>query len=512
METKQIKGNVDWSIVLVPLAIVIALCVVFVIIPDKSMYYLNIARSFFGDDLGSVYLLLGLGIFITTLAIAFSKIGNIRLGAQDEKPQYSAFKWGSMIFTSTMGADIVFYSCCEWSLYAAEPYVQELGVQKWASSFALFHWGPIAWSFYVILAAAFGFMLHVRKRNKQKFSEACRPLFGDKIDGGVGKAIDLFAVFSLICGAATTFSVSVPLLSDSFAEVFGLAPTKILAIVILVVVAGLYTFAVLVGMKGISKLADICVALFLGLVAYVLFFGGEFRYIIETAIESLGVMTQNFVEMSTFADPLRETSFPQNWTIYYWAYWIVWCVGTPFFMGIISKGRTIKETILGVYAWGLAGTFTSFIVLGNYGMAQQLKNGTVDVSGAIANGDSISQTIVSVLNTLPLPAIVLILLSFTMICFYSTTFDALAFVVSNYTYKELKPNEEASRGIKAYWSLFFIAFPIVLMFNEGSLSNLQGVSIVGAFPIGIIIILIAISFIKDAKKYASEIGIINKDK
>ena len=104
-----------------------------------------------------------------------------------------------MIFTSTMAADILFYSLCEWALYANEPYIEELGgIQKWASTYPLFHWGPIVWSLYIVLAVAFGFMLHVRGRNRQKFSEACRPLFRDKVDGIWGKIIDLVAVFALI--------------------------------------------------------------------------------------------------------------------------------------------------------------------------------------------------------------------------------------------------------------------------------------------------------------------------
>ena len=214
-------------------------------------------------------------------------------------------------------------------------------------------------------------------------------------------------------------------------------------------------------------------------------------------------MVQNFIGMATWTDPLRENSFPQTWTIFYWAYWMVWCVATPFFIGIISKGRTIKNTVIGGYAWGLAGTFLSFIILGNYGLAQQMKHG-MDISGAIAEGGDISQSIIKIFDTLPLPAVGLILLCITMVAFYSTTFDALTVVISSYSYKELYADEIPDKRIRTFWAVLFILLPIALIFSKNSLNSLQSVSIIAAFPIGIVIILIVASFFKDAGNYLND--------
>lgn len=253
-------------------------------------------------------------------------------------------------------------------------------------------------------------------------------------------------------------------------------------------------------MRGISKLASVCSYLFFALLFYFLFFGGEAVYILETGFSALGNMVQNFIGMSTWMDPLRENSFPQNWTIYYWAYWMVWCVATPFFIGSISRGRTIRNTILGGYGWGLAGTFTSFIILGNYGMAQQLKHG-VDVSGYIATGGGYSAAVLKIFDTLPLPELGLLLLVVTMIAFYSTTFDALTLVVSSYSYKKLSVDKEPDKRIRVFWAVVFILFPIGLIFSESSMYSLQSVSIIAAFPIGIVIILIVGSLLKDLREY-----------
>jgi BCCT family betaine/carnitine transporter len=495
--------NIDWKTTLIPLAGILILSILFMAMPEQSKQILGVVRGFLGDELGFYYILIGLGTFLFSLYIAFSKYGEIRLGNTD-KPQYSTFKWGTMIFTSTMAADILYYSLCEWALYAADPHIEEMGgVQEWASVYPLFHWGPIPWSFYIILAIAFGFMLHVRGRRRQRFSEACRPILGSRVDGFWGKVIDVIAVLALLAGTATTFSLATPLLSEGISRVFGLDATIGLTIVILLLIAFVYTLTVWFGMKGISRLASFCTYLFFALLIYFLVGGGETKYIIETGIGSLGKMVQNFIGLSTWMDPLRESSFPQNWTIYYWAYWMVWCVATPFFIGTISKGRTIKNTILGGYVCGLAGTFTSFIILGNYGLAQQMKHG-LDTVGTIAENAPVSQAIMNIFETLPLPKLGIILLVITMIAFYSTTFDALTMVVSSYSYKELDVNEEPDKRVRTFWAVLFILFPIALIFSENSMNSLQSVSIIAAFPIGIIVILIVASFIKDAKKYLKE--------
>ena len=506
METKKktdLWEKIDWKTTLIPLAGILILSILFMVMPEQSKLVLGVIRGFLGDELGFYYILIGLGIFLFSLYIAFSKYGNIRLG-NTKKPQYSTFKWGTMIFTSTMAADILYYSLCEWALYAADPHIEEMGgIQDWASVYPLFHWGPIPWSFYIILAIAFGFMLHVRGRKRQRFSEACRPVLGSRVDGFWGRVIDVIAVLALLAGTATTFSLATPLLSEGISRVFGLDATIGLTIVILLLIAFVYTLTVWFGMKGISRLASFCTYLFFALLIYFLIGGGETKYIIETGIGSLGKLAQNFIGLSTWMDPLRDSSFPQNWTIYYWAYWMVWCVATPFFIGTISKGRTIKNTILGGYACGLAGTFTSFIILGNYGLAQQMKHG-LDTVGTIAEGTAISKAIMDIFDTLPLPALGIILLVITMIAFYSTTFDALTMVVSSYSYKELDVDEEPDKRVRTFWAVLFILFPIALIFSENSMNSLQSVSIIAAFPIGIIVILIVASFIKDAKKYLKE--------
>lgn len=492
-------------ITLVPLGIIVALSVLFFLVPEGSNALLSRIRFFFGDTLGIYYLVIGLGIFLLSVFIAMSKYGDIVLGKPDEKPKYSFFAWGSMMFTCGLAADILFYSFSEWILYAADPHISELGsIQDWASVFPLFHWSFIPWAFYLVLAVAFGFMIHVRKRNRQKYSEACRPILGKHTDGLCGRIIDLLAVFALLAGTATTFSVATPLMASAINELFHVELDRTtVTIVILLVTCFIYTYSLLHGFKGISLLAKACIYLFFGLLAFVFLFGGETRYIIETGFSSLGRMFQNFIELSTYTDPQRTTSFPQNWTIYYWAYWMVWCVAAPFFIGSISRGRTVRQTILGGYVFGVGATLISFIVLGNYSLGLQV-SGKADFIEQYQTTGDLYELIISIIRTLPCAAFVLVLLLVTMIAFYATSFDSIALTAACYSYHRLEEGESPHKMIQLMWCILLIVLPIALVFAESSMNNLQSVSIVSAFPIGAVIILIAVSFMKDADKYLKE--------
>ena len=320
------------------------------------------------------------------------------------------------------------------------------------------------------------------------------------MDGIFGKLIDLTAVFALLAGTATTFSLATPLLSMALSRVLGIPENNFLTIGILVIICVVYTMAVYFGMQGIAKLAASCVYLFFGLLAYFLLCGGETRYIIETGITAVGNMVQNFVGMATWTDAMRTSSFPQNWTIFYWAYWMVWCVATPFFIGTISKGRTIRQTVLGGYFFGLSGTFTSFIILGNYGLGLQM-HGKLDLMGVYAKTGDLYQAIISIFETMPAAKAGLVLLAITMIAFYATSFDALTMVASSYSYKSLGAEEEPHKQVKLFWAILLMLLPIALIFAENSMANLQTVSIIAAFPIGFIIVMIVWSFFKDAGHY-----------
>ena len=488
-----LPGRFDLSLTLLPFLCFFALAGAMFFFPEKTRSSIAQARFFFGDTLGSFYLILGFGIFLLSLYLMVSDYGKIVLGPPGEKPRHS-------FFTCGLAADILFYSFAEWILYASDPSLSVSGhAEEWASVYPLFHWSFIPWAFYLVLAVSFGFMLHVRQRSKQRFSEACRPILKEKADGVPGRVIDLFALFALLAGTATTFSVATPLMSEIILTLLPLPVSrKFLTVLILLLTCTVYTYAALQGFRGIHLLAKICIQLFFLLLAAVFLFGGEAKFIVENGLQSLGAMMQNFISLSTTTDPLRKTHFPQNWTIYYWAYWMVWCVAAPFFIGSISRGRTIRQVIGGGYLFGVGSTLVSFLVLGGYGQALEYKK-IADFLTPYQNGADLYQMILNMMKTLPFSSLFLLITLLCMICFYATSFDSIAYTAACYSYRRLEEGAKPRKRVIFFWCLLLIVLPIALVFSDSSMQQIQSVSIIFAFPIGIILLLVIYSFLKDAR-------------
>lgn len=506
METNKKQQKTDWVITLVPLCIILILSVLLMCFPERSAQIVGFLRNVFVNDLGFFYILLGLFMVLAALFVAFSKYGTIKLGNL-EKPRYGTFEWGAMIFTSTMAADILYWSLIEWSYYyTASPFgIDSMTLaqkQDYASAYPLFHWGPIPWSFYILPACAYAYMMFVKKRNRQTLSEACRPIIGTHADKLSGRIIDICATVGLLAGTATTFSLTTPLLSEALGNVLGISTTKMTSILVLFAIGVVFIIAVMKGMKAISHLATICVIVFAVLLGIVLLFSPKI-YIIETGVTAIGTVIHEFFHMATWMDPLRVSGsggsgFPQDWTIFYWAYWIAWFVATPFFIAKISEGRTVRQTILGGMSCGLLGTYLSFIVFGGFGLHLQTI-GQIDLAGMIAKGVSPSEVIIKMFEQLPIANIALVVLILAMIAFYASTFDAITLVVAGYSDKEQAEGKEPRKTLRAFWAFVFLILPVGLLFAESTLANLQTISIIAAFPLGIIMLIIVVGFLRELK-------------
>ena len=496
--------KIDKSVILIPTALILVVGLLITLFPVKAINIISTIRNFFGNTLSSYYLIFGLLVFILLLVFAFSKIGKIKIGQQSDKPM-NIFTWGVLIFTSTMAADILFYSFHEWAYYYESTSLAQSSISDTVAqsmSYSLFHWGFIPWSFYLILAAIYAYMFFNKHRKTQKMSEACRPILGKYTDKLPGKLINIIAIFGLLCGTATTFSVTTPLMTALIGKIFNFEPTVLVSVFILIFIAIIYGTAVLTK-KGITIVAKITIFSFSFILALFFILGGP-RFIIETGLQGFGNMLQNFISMSTWTEPARVTSaFPQDWTVFYWAYWIAWAVATPFFIAKISKGRTIKQILLVGGACGLLGTFSSFIIFGGFGLNLQ-SSGSFNIAALINSGISPATVIVEMISfklnhNIIITTIICAAIFITMCMLYASTFDALTEVVSVFSYKELKNDELPSKKMKLYWVAIFLILPVSLLFLKTTNQLLMSVAIIGAFPLTIIMLLIFISFIKEIR-------------
>ncbi len=501
--------KLDKSVVFVPTILVLIIGLLITLFPATSTTVIKTLRNILGNEFGWYYLMFGLVILGVMLYMAFSKIGKIKLGKDDDKP-VNLFAWGAMIFTATMAADILFYAFHEWTYYFNSGFLEQSVTTNsqrvlWSSSYSLFHWGLIPWSFYLVLAAIYAFIFFkLGRRDKQKLSEACRPLLGKHSDRAAGKMINIVAIVCLIAGTSTTFSITAPLMTGIVLKLFNIRYSDFIPILLLVIIAGMYAASVLTK-KGIENVAKITTILYSFLIS-LFFILGDSRFIIETGLQGIGNMLQNFFAMSTWTDPLRAsngggttTGFPQDWTIFYWAYWIAWAVATPFFIARISKGRTIRQVLIGGGIAGLLGTFASFIVLGGFGMNLQTTGG-FDAITMMNEGATAAEMIIAMIGTMNGSTAILILLLVVMLGLYASTFDSITLVMSAFSYKKLDIDKNPAKRVKVYWVVVFIILPIALVFLETTTQLLMSLAIIGAFPMTIIMTLVIISFFKELKQ------------
>lgn len=495
-------NNLDITILFVPAIIVIALGILISVFPVDAEKIIISVRTFLSNNFGWYYLMFGLATFLFLMYLAFSKIGKIRLGEKTDKPM-NFYTYGILIFTSTMAADILFYAMHEWTYYFnSNNALTNNGIVDKAlisSSYTYFHWGLIPWSFYLVLSAIYAFMFFTRKkRTAQSIGQICMPLFektkSSKISNKLVTTTNITSIVGLLLGTSTTFSVTTPLMTAIVCKLFDIKSSPIISVVILCIIAIIYTTAVLAGHKGISIVAKVTTILFSLLLA-IFFVCGNPLFILESGIQGIGNMFMNFFTMATWTDPAKTSNgFVQDWTVFYWSYWIAWCIATPFFIAKISKGRTIKQMILQGGGTGLFGTFMSFMIFGGFGMNAQ--NSGFDFVKMIESGISPAQCIVELIcsKNINFYSIVLPLLLFTMIGLYASTFDALTDVVSSFSYKKLDIDSSPSKSIKLYWAILFLILPIALIFLDSTNYLLQSISIIGAFLLTFIMLCVIISF------------------
>lgn len=504
MSFKQSMQLIDKPTFFGSLFLLLAVTIPLLVWPDDGSYWVLQAKNYITDKFGFAYLALGLGAFFFMLYITFSDIGKIKLGGPDEGPEFSTPRWAAMLFCAGIGASIVYWGMIEWAYYYQNPpfFVEGKTVEamRWASTYGIFHWGPLAWSIYLIPALPIAYFYHVRNGRVLKVSEAIAPVIGSSsAHGAPGKLVDVLFVFGMLGGGATSLGLAAPLINEGLHELFGAPKNLNTQIFVLIMCTAIFGASAYSGIKkGIQTLSMINMWLALGLLAFV-FVVGPTVFMAETALESLGTLAGNFFAMSTWLEPLGgysdypDTTFPTDWTIFYWAWWLAFAPSVGLFIARISRGRTMGQMVLGSLFFGSLGCALFFMILGNYGMFMHV-SGEVDVI-TILNNESPTAAIYAVLGTLPLKTVVIAVYTLLTIIFLATTFDSISYILASVVQREI--DEEPMRWNRLFWAAALSFMPIALLFL-GGLSTLQTASIVGGAPLLIIAILLCISIYKVA--------------
>jgi len=443
------------------------------------------------------FLLLAFACLIFLLWLAFGRYGNVKLGGPDDKPEFSTFTWLSMLFAGGVGAGLVHWAVAEpmfylmWPPFWAEPMSGQAA--QWAIAYGVFHWGVLAWALYTPAAMAFAYMLYVRKVPYFYPSYACRGVLGGLVDTWVGRAIDIFVIVALVGGIGTTIGIVVPMIAAVIAHIIGIESTLFVEIGTLLALFLIIGYTVYTGIyDGIKKFAEINTWLVFILVGFILATGSTL-WILSFYVDSMGVLIQNFFRMALYTDPITNSGFPQDWTVFYWAWFLAWSIYFGLFVARISKGRTIKNVVLNMAFTTTLGCSLFFMVLGGHVVDLQLNQGMA--LDAVLSAYGTGALLIAAMETLPLSAVVMPLFVVVLMIFQATAINTNAYSISMIASKKIKYGEEPVRWARLFWCILIVFIGIAIL-AVGGLQIVQLSSVATSLPILVITVILMISVIK----------------
>lgn len=462
--------------------------------PQKLQELAQQALNATTRNFGWLYLLATSGFVIFTLGLAFSRFGSIRLGPDDETPEFSFASWLAMIFSGGMGVGLVFWGVAEPIMHLSSP---PLGVGTPGSAeaaqvgmrYSFFHWGLHQWATFTVVGLAIAYV-RFRHNSYGLISETFRPLLGDRVDKGWGKAIDILAVLSTIFGVATTLGLGALQINSGFSRIadvpYGVTPQ-------LLIIAGLGFLFILSAMtplnKGIRYLSNANMVLASGLLLFVLILGPT-AFIFSELTQTMGEYLGNIIQMSLVTTPYSSEHWVEEWTIFYWAWGLSWAPFVGSFIARISKGRSIREFVLGVMIVPVLLSMLWFSTFGGTAIYYELFQGA-EIAAAVAK--EVPAGLYEMLNQLPggyYAAIIAVLL---VSMFVVTSADSATFVLGMFTSKGvLNP----TRFVRILWGVLQLSMASALLLS-GGLLGLRTVSILAAFPFMLLMILMAYSLYRD---------------
>ena len=497
MEHKRIDKPAFFTSV----AIILLVCIPLASSPDTAGKVLQEAYDYIASEFGVLYLLASVGANGFLIWLAMSRFGKAKLGAEDSKPEFDTISWIAMLFCAGIGGGLIYWCGTEWAFYyqdppfGAEPYSAEAA--EWASTYGLFHWGFTAWAFYCLPTLAVGYPYYVRKLDHMRFSNSCNHFLSDNEVGPVARFIDFLFIIAMVGGAATSLGFSTPMIAECLAWLFGIERSFSLEVAVMFLCMFLFAGSVYLGLrKGIRTLSDINLVIGLCLLLFILVVGPT-AFLLKTSLNSVGVLFQNIVRMNFWTDPFTDSAFVENWTVFYWAWWIAFAPYVGMFVARISQGRTIRQIIVGMLVFGSLGCWVFYMVVGNYSLFLELE-GIVDVTGIIRDQDQ-SVAIVATLKELPLPVLVIAVFSLMAIIFAATTYDSASYTLASSATLHLPAGDDPARWHRVFWAFALGFLPITLLFI-GGLKVMQVVLLVVSVPILIVGIVMCVALVRSLQE------------
>lgn len=455
-------------------------------------------QGFITDKFGWMFTILMNLALIFCIYLAASRYGDIRLGQQTEKPQYSLFSWIGMLFSAGIGIGLVYWGTAEPLYhYMAPPLGQPetIDAAKQAMSISFLHWGLHAWAIYTIVALALAYF-HFRRGLPLSIRSTLYPILGEKIYGRWGHTVDILAVFGTMFGVVTSLGLGVMQINSGLENLFGIPNSLAVQFVIIAGVTALACGSLMLGLdKGIKRLSDINMG-FTGLLLAFMVVLGPTLFILDSFIENIGNYVMALIPLSTWGEAYSKTDWQSSWTMFYWAWWVSWAPFVGVFIARISRGRTIREFVLGVLLIPMVLLFFWFTTFGGVAihmeMLAALDPALVNPGLIQAVQQDMGSAIFKLVEYYPFAKPITLLIVVMIVLWFVTSSDSASFVIDMLT---AGGDTNPPKIQRLFWAIMEGLIAAILL-AAGGLEALQAAAIVAGLPFALVIFLMMYALLR----------------
>ena len=454
------------------------------------------AQAFISTKFGWLYVLAVNVILMVCLYLGFGRFRNIRLGGPDCNPEFSTWAWLSMLFNAGIGLVLMFYSVAEPIMHFSNPPYGEAGTisaAKNALNLSFLHWGLHGWGIYALMGLSIAFFRYNRGL-PLGIRWVLYPLLGDRLKGPIGHVIDTVAVLATMFGLATTLGIGIQHINSGLHYLFDISESAKVQAILIAVITICATASVVSGLhKGIQLLSKIASIMAIVLMAFMLIVGPTL-FILGSTIQSTGHYLQSLIETGTWMEVYEGTHWMDSWTFFYWGWWFAWAPFVGLFIARISKGRTIKEFMIGVLLVPTATIIIWISIFGSTAFHIELfgPGGITEVVN-----ENIATALFSLLEHFPIPLMSIFFVVTAGIIFFVTSSDSGSLIIDFITSGGKEDNDV---GLRIFWALIegVVAGALVI---GGGLVALQTGSLVTGLPVCILMLIMCYSTIRALREY-----------
>ncbi|WOI56948.1 BCCT family transporter [Palleronia sp. LCG004] len=426
-------------------------------------------------------------LLIFVIFVALGPFGDIRLGRMDEDPEYPLISWTAMLFSAGIGIGLIYWGVAEPMFHFFSPPMGEaetLASARQAMSLSFMHWGFHAWAIYAVIALALAYF-HYRQGLPLTIRSSLYPLLGERIYGRWGDFVDVVAVFGTMFGIVTSLGLGAIQVNTGLSRVFGLPESSLMQVIIIALITGAATMSVLAGLDGgIKRLSNINIGLSFVFLTFMVIVGPTL-FIFDSFVENYGNYVASLADLGTWTEGWSGGTWQNSWTIFYWAWWVSWAPFVGVFIARISRGRTIREFLMGIMLIPCSIMFFWFTAFGGTAIKLSLDGETALVE---ATRDNYAQTMFELLSYFPFSSVMSIFAIILIIMWFVTSSDSGSFVIDMLT---AGGDPDPPKIQRVFWAISEGAVACVLLIM-GGLDALQAAAVIAGFPFAVVILAIAL--------------------